>query len=34
VLQDKEKTLTDKQIDSVMMKIQGNLERELGAVLR
>ena len=34
VLQDEEKTLTDKQIDGVMNKIQGNLERELGAQLR
>ena len=34
VLQDEEKTLNDKQIDSVMNKIQGNLERELGVSLR
>ncbi len=34
VLQDNEKTLTDKQIDAVMQKIQLNLEKELGAQLR
>ncbi|MDR0332127.1 MAG: phenylalanine--tRNA ligase subunit beta [Dysgonamonadaceae bacterium] len=34
VLQDNEKTLNDNQIDSVMQKIQKNLERELGAQLR
>lgn len=34
VLQDKEKTLNDKQIDAVMQKIQRNLEKELGALLR
>ena len=34
VLQDKEKTLNDKQIDAAMQKIQQNLERELGAQLR
>ena len=34
LLQDEEKTLTDKQIDKVMRKIQQNLERELGAQLR
>ena len=34
VLQDEEKTLNDKQIDAVMQKIQLNLERELGAMLR
>lgn len=34
VLQDKEKTLNDKQIDAVMQKIQQNLEKELGALLR
>lgn len=34
VLQDKEKTLNDKQIDAVMQKIQQNLEKELGARLR
>lgn len=34
VLQDEEKTLNDKQIDVVMKKIQGALEKELGAQLR
>ncbi|MPN43430.1 Phenylalanine--tRNA ligase beta subunit [bioreactor metagenome] len=34
VLQDKEKTLNDKQIDAVMQKIRQNLENELGAQLR
>ncbi|MBQ0015466.1 MAG: phenylalanine--tRNA ligase subunit beta [Bacteroidales bacterium] len=34
ILQDKEKTLTDKQIESVMSKIQTNLEKQLGATLR
>ncbi|MFA6702908.1 MAG: phenylalanine--tRNA ligase subunit beta, partial [Dysgonamonadaceae bacterium] len=34
VLQDSEKTLTDKQIDAVMQKIFSNLEKELGAKLR
>jgi phenylalanyl-tRNA synthetase beta chain len=34
VLQDNEKTLNDNQIDSVMQKIQRNLEKELGAQLR
>jgi len=34
LLQDEEKTLNDKQIDSVMRKIQQNLEKELGAQLR
>lgn len=33
-LQDTEKTLQDKQIDSVMNKIIANLEREVGAKLR
>ena len=33
-LQDAEKTLQDKQIDSVMSKIVANLEREIGAKLR
>ncbi len=33
-LQDKEKTLNDKQIDSVMSKIHKNLEEKLGAQLR
>jgi len=34
MLQDDEKTLTDKQIDSIMKKIQTALEKELGAQLR
>ncbi len=34
MLQDEEKTLTDKQIDTVMKKIQFNLEKELSATLR
>ena len=34
VLQDEEKTLTDKQIDKVMKKIQLNLENKVGAQLR
>lgn len=34
ILQDNEKTLTDKQIEAVMAKIQGNLEKQLGAKLR
>lgn len=34
ILQDEEKTLTDKQIDSIMGKIQKNLEERLGAKLR
>lgn len=34
VLQDSEKTLTDKQIDTVIQKISSNLEKELGAKLR
>lgn len=33
-IQDDSKTLTDNQIDSVMNKLQKNLEKELGAVLR
>ena len=33
-LQDEEKTLTDKQIESLMSKIQKNLEDKLGATLR
>jgi phenylalanyl-tRNA synthetase beta chain len=33
-LQDEDKTLTDKQIDSIMKKIQTNLEQKLGAQLR
>ncbi|MCL1938306.1 MAG: phenylalanine--tRNA ligase subunit beta [Candidatus Azobacteroides sp.] len=34
VLQDEEKTLTDKQIDSLMLRIRKNLEEQLGAQLR
>lgn len=34
VLQDENKTLTDKQIDAIMKKIQTNLENKLGAKLR
>jgi phenylalanyl-tRNA synthetase beta chain len=34
VLQDENKTLTDKQIDKVMNKIQAQLEKQAGAVLR
>ncbi len=34
VLQDPEKTLTDKQIDKVMGKLQAQLEKQAGAVLR
>lgn len=34
VLQDEEKTLTDKQIDAVMQKLMLNLEKEAGAVVR
>ena len=33
-LQDEEKTLNDKQIDTIMKKIQSNLEQKLGAQLR
>ena len=33
-LQDEDNTLTDKQIDKVMKKIQQNLEKQLGAQLR
>ncbi len=33
-IQDDTKTLTDSQIDTVMSKLQKNLEQELGAVLR
>jgi phenylalanyl-tRNA synthetase beta chain len=33
-LQDDTKTLTDKQIDKIMKKLQARYERELGAVLR
>lgn len=34
MLQDNDKTLTDRQIDAIMQKIQSNLEKELGAQLR
>ncbi len=34
ILQDENKTLTDKQIESIMGKIQKNLEEKLGAKLR
>ena len=34
LIQDEDKTLTDKQIDKVMSKIQQNLQKELGAQLR
>jgi len=34
ILQDENSTLTDKQIDKIMGKLQGNFERELGAELR
>lgn len=34
ILQDNEKTLNDKQIDTIMKKIQTSLEKELGAQLR
>jgi phenylalanyl-tRNA synthetase beta chain len=34
ILQDEEKTLNDKQIDSLMAKIQKNLEEKLNATLR
>ncbi|WP_111684116.1 phenylalanine--tRNA ligase subunit beta [Winogradskyella tangerina] len=33
-LQDENKTLTDKQIDKIMSKLQGNFESKLGAELR
>ncbi|UKM64215.1 phenylalanine--tRNA ligase subunit beta [Flavobacteriaceae bacterium GSB9] len=33
-LQDENKTLTDKQIDKIMGKLQGNFEKQLGAELR
>ncbi|TWO32815.1 phenylalanine--tRNA ligase subunit beta [Seonamhaeicola sediminis] len=33
-LQDENKTLTDKQIDKIMKKLQANFEKELGAELR
>ncbi len=34
ILQDKEKTLTDKQIETVMAKLQKNLEEQLHATIR
>ena len=34
ILQDKEKTLNDKQIETVMAKLQKNLENQLGAHIR
>ena len=34
ILQDKDKTLTDKQIEAVMAKMQKNLETQLGAKIR
>ena len=34
ILQDREKTLTDKQIEAVMAKLQKNLETQLGATVR
>lgn len=34
ILQDNEKTLTDKQIEAIIAKIQKNLEQKLGAKLR
>ena len=34
ILQDKDKTLTDKQIEAVMSKLQKNLETQLGAKIR
>ncbi|WP_431136782.1 phenylalanine--tRNA ligase subunit beta [Psychroserpens mesophilus] len=33
-IQDEKKTLTDKQIDKIMNKLQTNFEKQLGAVLR
>ena len=33
-LQDEHKTLTDKQIDKIMSKLQAKFEKELGAELR
>ena len=33
-LQDENKTLTDKQIDKIMNKLQNNFEKQLGAELR
>ncbi|MDW5289748.1 phenylalanine--tRNA ligase subunit beta [Formosa sp. PL04] len=34
ILQDEQKTLTDKQIDKIMSKLQSNFENKLGAELR
>ena len=34
ILQDENKTLTDKQIDKIMKKLQTNFEKQLGAELR
>ena len=34
ILQDEKKTLTDKQIDKIMNKLQHNFENKLGAELR
>ena len=34
ILQDEEKTLTDKQIDKIMSKLQQSFESQLGAELR
>ncbi|NJW51421.1 phenylalanine--tRNA ligase subunit beta [Salinimicrobium oceani] len=34
ILQDEKKTLTDKQIDKIMKKLQQNLEKQVGAELR
>jgi phenylalanyl-tRNA synthetase beta chain len=34
VIQDEYKTLTDKQIDKIMAKLQNNFEKQLGAELR
>ena len=34
ILQDEHKTLTDKQIDKIMNKLQANFEKQLGAELR
>ena len=34
ILQDKDKTLNDKQIETVMAKLQHNLETQLNATIR
>ena len=34
ILQDEHNTLTDKQIDKIMNKLQANFEKKLGAELR